>query len=364
MEFDDPEAFDRVAQVVKGFSNTTRLALLTGLYYGYDAPEIAAFLDMTRGGLQSNIQTMIEADLIYRPADDDAPTYQLTPLGEYFAQYFSKTGPTIQAVSELLDRTEGQVEQELHESPLGDGLTATERQKLVHTKKWAASGDEVANHLARLQLELLVADLLTEDTIETRTVETLTRLVRREPDVLLPLLPKLVEFIEPGEHETERKANALLVITELINSHPQLADQTLLERVPLRYLSRTVEDIVDSYLPVAAYLAHVLLAALSIDPQCEPEQAFKTVTRVENARQITIQLHQLLHLIAEAYENRGTLNTEKLADYRALHVQPHEHRKPTEDHQTAVIALARALDPYLSHAREEALPNLSVGSTT
>lgn len=68
MDLSDPEDYEQLSALIKGFSNDTRLALLLGFHAGYSASEIAEFLKITRGGLQNNINKMAEADLIYRPS--------------------------------------------------------------------------------------------------------------------------------------------------------------------------------------------------------------------------------------------------------------------------------------------------------
>jgi len=152
MDLENPDDFTRLSTLVKGFSNDTRLALLIGFYHGYTAKEITDFLEMTRGGVQNNINKMISADLVYRPAADDAPTYKLTPIGDFFARIFDARGENLLETIDLLAQKEAELEQDLEDTPLANGLDQTAEDKLIHTNKWTEATAEVSDHLPQPRL--------------------------------------------------------------------------------------------------------------------------------------------------------------------------------------------------------------------
>lgn len=75
------EDLDTLATVYKALGNKTRLAILLQLEEEETVTPLTDELDITRSGLQSNIERLIDAELVYRPGDP-GPTYSLTPLGE------------------------------------------------------------------------------------------------------------------------------------------------------------------------------------------------------------------------------------------------------------------------------------------
>lgn len=75
------EELETLAHVYKALGNRTRLAVLLQLEEGEPVTPLTEELDITRSGLQSNIERLIDADLVYRPVDKN-PTYSLTPLGK------------------------------------------------------------------------------------------------------------------------------------------------------------------------------------------------------------------------------------------------------------------------------------------
>ena len=79
------EDLDTLATVYKALGNKTRLAVLLQLEEEETVTPLTDELDITRSGLQSNIERLIDADLVYRPVDKD-PTYSLTPLGELLVE--------------------------------------------------------------------------------------------------------------------------------------------------------------------------------------------------------------------------------------------------------------------------------------
>lgn len=147
MVLNDSAEYEQLATLIKGFGNDTRLALLLGLYAGDSASEIATFMDITRGGMQNNINKMADADLLYRPSADDAPTYRLTPIGQLFAQFIEAYGSILLAVLSDLDDTREQIAHEVNESPVAESLGTRETEKLIHTRSWEQMEDEITARL-------------------------------------------------------------------------------------------------------------------------------------------------------------------------------------------------------------------------
>jgi DNA-binding transcriptional ArsR family regulator len=79
----DTDDFEDLAEVYKALGNEARIAVLLQLEKGESVSPLTDELEMTRSGLQKNIERLIDADLVYRPTDSDQ-TYGLTVLGEFF----------------------------------------------------------------------------------------------------------------------------------------------------------------------------------------------------------------------------------------------------------------------------------------
>jgi len=154
LSLDDPQDFGKLSVLIKGFSSDTRLALLLGFHYEYTANEVADFLDMTRGGLQNNIEKMIEADLVYRPDEEDQPTYRLTPIGKVIAKFFDHRGTTLLGALERIEEGEDRILREIEaeiegqgDSMLGEALSERDIERLVNTQKWDRFGKSVKSIL-------------------------------------------------------------------------------------------------------------------------------------------------------------------------------------------------------------------------
>ena len=79
------EELERLSEIYKALGNKPRLAVLIELNGEGDVSSLTDDLDITRSGLQRNIESLIDAELVYRPVDVNQ-TYALTALGEYFVQ--------------------------------------------------------------------------------------------------------------------------------------------------------------------------------------------------------------------------------------------------------------------------------------
>jgi len=154
LSLDNTRDFERLSVLIKGFSNDTRLALLLGFYHDYTANEVADFLDMTRGGLQNNIEKMVKAELVYRPDEEDQPTYRLTPIGEVIAKFFDHRGATLLGALERIEEGEDRILREIEaeiegqkDSMLGEALSERDIERLVNTQKWDRFGKSVKSIL-------------------------------------------------------------------------------------------------------------------------------------------------------------------------------------------------------------------------
>lgn len=126
------DELENLAMVFEGVYRTPRLAVLLGLYEGEDVGEIVEQLDISRPGLQRNIDAMVEAELVYRPSEDGP--YALTPLGEDLAEWVDEKADEILDVLEEVEEEEEKVREEVR---LGDlPIDEREVERAVHTRKW------------------------------------------------------------------------------------------------------------------------------------------------------------------------------------------------------------------------------------
>jgi DNA-binding MarR family transcriptional regulator len=132
------EELDSLATVYKALGNKTRLAVLLQLEEGEPVTPLTEDLDITRSGLQSNIERLIDANLVYRPVDRD-PTYDLTELGKLF---IDKIHDDVDEVNQLLTQYQD-ILQELEEeeadtleSMKESGIDTTELENKLSAEAW------------------------------------------------------------------------------------------------------------------------------------------------------------------------------------------------------------------------------------
>jgi len=132
------EELDPLATVYKALGNKTRLAVLLQLEEDESVTPLTEDLDITRSGLQSNIERLIDADLVYRPVDKD-PTYDLTALGELF---IDKIHDDVDEVNQLLDQYHDvlsdleEEESDTLESMRESGVDTTELENKLTAEAW------------------------------------------------------------------------------------------------------------------------------------------------------------------------------------------------------------------------------------
>jgi predicted transcriptional regulator len=132
------EDLDTLATVYKALGNKTRLAVLLQLEERETVTPLTDELDITRSGLQSNIERLIDADLVYRPVDKD-PTYSLTPLGELLVE---KIHEDEDQITELLSDYEEilqerkEEESDTLESMEKSGIDTSELENKLKAEAW------------------------------------------------------------------------------------------------------------------------------------------------------------------------------------------------------------------------------------
>lgn len=127
------EEFERLSSVLTGLYSVPRLALLFGLHEGREVADIVDDLDISRPGLQKNIEAMIDAELVYRPSDSDSP-YELTPIGHEWVEILDEEADDLFTVLDQVEREEEQVHEQLE---LGDlPVDEKEIERAIHTRKW------------------------------------------------------------------------------------------------------------------------------------------------------------------------------------------------------------------------------------
>ena len=140
----NPEEIEQLAQILSGFSQRTRLALLLGFYDGQQQSEIADLIGISRAGLQSHLEKMLEAELIRRK---NGRGYVLTPIGTFFAELILEQSNRVLESLTALDEAERGFEDQL-----GSDLGESDR-KRIHGLKWSLTEEEVKEILGETDEE-------------------------------------------------------------------------------------------------------------------------------------------------------------------------------------------------------------------
>lgn len=144
------DELETLSQLLHAFSQRTRLAILLGLYHDFSPPEIADALDVSRPGLQGHLDQMKEQRLIHR---DGSGQYQLTPLGEYFADWIESQRNQLLNIVEHLDQVEEETEAELEDTLSQQSLSDQEWQRLVAAQVWEKASEPVKEQLGTSSTE-------------------------------------------------------------------------------------------------------------------------------------------------------------------------------------------------------------------
>lgn len=132
------EEWEALADVFSGVAHPARVAVVQGLHEDRSIPDIVEDLSITRGGLQNHLETLIDAQLVYRTGESDAP-YALTPIGLYFAVLLEDQEDVLLSAVEMVQEAEAQSRDEFADVPMSD----EEVDKQVTRRKWELVGDEL-----------------------------------------------------------------------------------------------------------------------------------------------------------------------------------------------------------------------------
>jgi DNA-binding transcriptional ArsR family regulator len=138
------EELETLASIYKALGNKTRLSILQQLEKQEPVTPLTEDLEITRSGLQSNIERLIDADLVYRPVDKD-PTYSLTPLGKLVVE---KIHEDQTEVTDLLDEYQDLLqeleedESDTLESMKQSGVDTTELENKLKAEAWEQIREE------------------------------------------------------------------------------------------------------------------------------------------------------------------------------------------------------------------------------
>lgn len=143
MELNTKE-LETLSGLLHAFSQRTRLAILLGLHNEYSPPEIAETLDVSRPGLQGHLEQMRNQRLIHR---DQSGQYQLTPLGQYFAEFVEQQQDQLLEIVTELEQREDEIEEQLEDSLSRTGISDQEWERLVSAQLWKDAADPVSKQL-------------------------------------------------------------------------------------------------------------------------------------------------------------------------------------------------------------------------
>lgn len=141
-----------LSRLYNGFGQRTRLAILLGFYHGNATTDISDALGITRAGLTNHLDQMTDAGLL----KSKGKGYELTVVGQYFAEQIEAEKARLLAARHLLDVVEERVEDRLAEEVNPEFVSDTEWRAMVENEVWH-------------QAESLLAGLLygDEDAVES-----------------------------------------------------------------------------------------------------------------------------------------------------------------------------------------------------
>jgi len=132
---------DRVATLCRGVAHPHRIAILRGIQQDHPLTAVADALDLSRSGVQTHVDTLVDTDLVVRTGDQQDP-YHVTVRGELVLQLVAQVQPAVQRIEDARQTAENQAADELGDAPLPD----TERDRAINRRTWelveAALADE------------------------------------------------------------------------------------------------------------------------------------------------------------------------------------------------------------------------------
>lgn len=130
---------DRVASLCRGVAHPHRIAILRGIRQDHALTQVAAALDLSRSGVQTHVDTLVETDLAIRTGDQQDP-YRVTVLGDLGLQLIAQIQQPANTIEEARRTAAAQAADELGDAPLPD----TERERAVRRRTWELVADTVA----------------------------------------------------------------------------------------------------------------------------------------------------------------------------------------------------------------------------
>lgn len=146
----DESDLQSLANIYQGLSYWVRLVILVGLSNDRSLNTISDHVDITRGAMQDHIETLLDADLIYRP-DEQGTTYALTPLGDFYLNRLeSDLEIVLPAVERLTAARKGVTDEHAEELEVlsnSDLTDVSELEDQLDTKTWETVSEDVRSLL-------------------------------------------------------------------------------------------------------------------------------------------------------------------------------------------------------------------------
>jgi DNA-binding MarR family transcriptional regulator len=139
------ELDDHVANLCRGVAHLHRIAILRAIQQDHALTTVAAALDLSRSGVQTHVDTLVDTGLVVRTGDQQDP-YRVTVLGDLALQLVGQLQSPVHTIEDARWTAAAQAADELDDAPLPDA----ERKRAVHRRTW----DLVADALAEEERDL------------------------------------------------------------------------------------------------------------------------------------------------------------------------------------------------------------------
>ncbi|USZ68526.1 hypothetical protein NGM10_02010 [Halorussus salilacus] len=143
MSEDDPADIhmstdDLVATLCRGVAHPHRMAILRGINQNYALTRVATVLNLSRSGVQTHVDTLVDTDLVVRTGDQQDP-YHVTVLGELALHLVEHVQNSVEVIEDARQTAAAQANDELGETPLPD----VERDRAIHRRTWELVDDAI-----------------------------------------------------------------------------------------------------------------------------------------------------------------------------------------------------------------------------
>jgi DNA-binding MarR family transcriptional regulator len=132
---------EQIAELCRGIAHTHRIAILRGIRQDHALTAVADALDLSRSGVQTHVDTLVDTGLVVRTGDQQDP-YYVTVRGELALQLVAQVQPAVQRIEDARQTAEDQAADELGDTPLPEA----ERDRAINRRTWelveAALADE------------------------------------------------------------------------------------------------------------------------------------------------------------------------------------------------------------------------------